>query len=205
MDDLIIAANNTKSLEQVKTMLSTRFKMKDLGRLKHFLGMDLSQSDGCVKMSQGKYVGKILNRFDMQECRTRETPCDQKIDYSEDAPEMAVVKKYREVVGSLIYLATCTRPDLCFVVSRLSQHFANPTDEHWVTVKHVLRYLRGTVDKQLCFRKSSEGLGLRAYSDADWGSDASDRRSTQQSRQTQINTVRFDFNSFKVSIWVHTT
>ena len=44
-------------------------------------------------------------------------------------------------------------------------------------MKHVLRYLRGTVDKQLCFRKSSEGLGLRAYSDADWGSDASDRRS----------------------------
>ena len=48
VDDLIIAANNTKSLEQVKTMLSTRFKMKDLGRLKHFLGMDFSQSDGCV-------------------------------------------------------------------------------------------------------------------------------------------------------------
>ena len=63
----------TKSLEQVKTMLSTRFKMKDLGRLKHFLGMDFSQSDGCLKMSQGKYVGKILK------CRTRETPCDQKI------------------------------------------------------------------------------------------------------------------------------
>jgi hypothetical protein len=89
-------------------MLSTRFKMKDLGRLKHYLGMDFSQSDGCVKMSQGRHVGKILNRFDMQECRTRETPCDQKIDYSEDAPEMADVKKYREVAGSLIYLATCT-------------------------------------------------------------------------------------------------
>ena len=90
---------------------------------------------------------------------------------------MADVKKQREVVGSLIYLATCTRPDLCFVVSRLSQHFANPTDEHGVTVKHVLRYLRSTIDKQLCFRKSSEGLGLQKYSDADWGSDASDRRS----------------------------
>ena len=57
---------------------------------------------------------------------------------------MADVKKYREVVGSHIYLATCKRPDLCFVVSRLLQHYANPTDEHWVNVKHVLRYLRGT-------------------------------------------------------------
>lgn len=52
VDDLIIAASNTKTLEQVKKMLSTRFKMKDLGRLKHFLGMDFSQCDDCVKASQ---------------------------------------------------------------------------------------------------------------------------------------------------------
>ncbi|KAL6461078.1 hypothetical protein MHYP_G00310440 [Metynnis hypsauchen] len=178
VDDLIIAANNTSSLEQVKAMFSTRFKMKDLGRLKHFLGIDFSQSDDCITMSQQRYVEKILNRFDMQECRTRKTPCEQKVDYTDDAPKMTDVRKYREAVGSLIYLATCTRPDLCFVVGKLSQHFANPTEENWITVKHVLRYLRGTTDKQLTFRKSSDGLGLRAYSDADWGADTSDRRST---------------------------
>lgn len=71
---------------------------------------------------------------------------------------MTDVKKYREAVGSLIYLTTCTRRlDLSFAVSKLSQHFAAPTDEHWVTVKP---YLRGSADKQLCFRKISEGLGL---------------------------------------------
>ena len=178
VDDLIIAASNRESLKAVKSMLSTRFKMKDLGSLKYFLGMDFSQSDGCVKVSQKRYVEKILERFDMQECRIRETPCDQKLDYSEDAPKMSDVKKYREAVGSLIYLTTCTHPDLCFVVSKLSQHFADPTEEHWVTVKHVLRYLRGTTDKKLCFRKSDSSLGLRAYSDADWAGDASDGRST---------------------------
>ena len=178
VDDLIIAASNTKSLQKVKNMLSTKFKMKDLGRIKHFLGMDFSQSKGCVKVSQKRYVSKILERFDMQECRVRETPCDQKLDYTEDAPKMVDVRKYREAVGSLLYLTTCTRPDLCFVVSKLSQHFAEPTDEHWGTVKHVLRYLRGTSDKELCFRKSSETLGLQAYSDADWAADTSDRRST---------------------------
>lgn len=91
---------------------------------------------------------------------------------------MMDAKKYREAVGSLIYLTTCTRPDLCFVVSKLSQHLADPTDEHWVTVKHVLRYLKGNADKKLCFRKSTEGLGLQAYSDADWASDTKDRQST---------------------------
>ena len=157
-------ATTRVSRESEKHVFSTRFKMKDLGRLKYFLGMDFSQSDGYVKVSQKRYVEKILERFDMQECRIRETPCDPKLDYSEDAPKMSDVKKYREAVGSLIYLTTCTRPDLCFVVSKLSQHFADPTDEHWVTVKHVLRYLRGTADKQVFFRKSRESLGLQAYS-----------------------------------------
>lgn len=178
VDDLIIAASNTQSLERVKNMLSNRFKMKDLGRLKYFLGMDFSQSDGWVKVSQRRFVEKLLERFDMQECRVRETPCEPKLEYSEGAPKISDVKKYREAVGSLIYLTTCTRPDICFVVNKLSQHFADPTDEHWVTVKHVLRYLRGTADKQLCFTKSQGSLGIQAYSDADWAADVSDRRST---------------------------
>lgn len=179
VDDLIIAASNDKIMKKVKEMLSAKFKMKDLGSLKHFLGIDFKQSDGCVKMSQEKYVNKILERFNMQNCKPRETPCDQKLDYTENAVKMDDVRMYREAVGSLIYLTTCTRPDLSFVVSKLSQYFAEPTEEQWVTVKHVLRYLRGTIEKELCFRRNdSEKLGLLAYSDADWAADVTDRRST---------------------------
>lgn len=76
-------------------------------------------------------------------------------------------------------MTTCTRPDLSFVVSKLSQYFCEPTEEQWLTVKHVLRYLKGTSDKELCFRRDdSEKLGLVAYSDADWAADTTDRRST---------------------------
>lgn len=179
VDDLIIAASNERILNEVKQMLSVKFKMKDLGTLKHFLGIDFSQSDRCVTMSQEKYTNKILQHFNMQDCRTRETPCDQKLEYSENAMKMSDVKMYRKAVGSLIYLTTCTRPDLSFVVSRLSQYFAEPTEEQWVTVKHVLRYLKGTSKKGLCFKgDGSEKLGIQAYSDADWASDTSDRRST---------------------------
>ena len=65
------------------------------------------------------------------------------------------------------------------MVSKLSQYFAEPTEEQWVTVKHVLRYLRGTKGRELCFRRNdSEKLGLLAYSDADWAADTTDRRST---------------------------
>ena len=83
VDDLIIAASNDKILKKVKEMLSEKIKLKDLGRLKHFLGIDFNQSDGCVKMSLEKYatVYKILERFNMQSCKPRETPCDQNLDY----------------------------------------------------------------------------------------------------------------------------
>lgn len=163
VDDLIIAASNEKVMTNAKKMLSERFKMKDLGDLKHFLGITFTQSDGCVKMSQETYVYRILERFNMQDCKPRETPCDQKLCYTEDAVKMCNVKMYREAVGSLIYLTTCTRPDLSFVVSKLSQYFCEPTEEQWLTVKHVLRYLKGTANRELCFRRNdSEELGLVA-------------------------------------------
>lgn len=122
---------------------------------------------------------KILDRFGMQDCKSRETPCEPKLMYTENAEKMQEPRKYREAVGSLIYLSTCTRPDISFVVSKLSQHFSDPSIEHWNTVKHVFRYLKGTTEQGLYFRRNdTEKLGLRVYSDADWASDSADRRST---------------------------
>lgn len=63
-----------------------------------------------------------------------------------------------EVVGSLIYVMTCIRPDLNFIVSRLSQHLADPKEQHLVTAKHVLRYLKGTVEQELCYKRSDSKL-----------------------------------------------
>lgn len=115
----------------------------------------------------------------MQDCRSRETPCEAKLEYMEDAEKMTVPRRFREAVGSLIYLSTCTRPDISFVVSKLSQHFSEPTLEHWNTVKHVFKYLKCTGKHELCFKRNeTQKLGLRVYSDADWASDVTDRRST---------------------------
>ena len=86
--------------------------------------------------------------------------------------------KYREVIGSLIYAMICTRPDLSWVVTKLSQHLEKPTNADWVMVKHVLRYIKGTLNKKLTYRKSSEGLKLMGFSDSDWAGSTTDRRST---------------------------
>lgn len=105
--------------------------------------------------------------------KSRSTPCEH---HSKADP--VDVKMYREVVGSLIYIMTCTRPDLCWIVSRLSQHLSEPNENHWLTDKHVLRYLKGTIHHKLCYRKCETDLKLTAYSDSDWVADLSDRRST---------------------------
>merc|ERR1712082_276929 len=102
VDDIIIAASDEEVMADVKMMLTAKFKMKDLGTLKDFLGIDFEQSDHCVKMSQRKYIDKILTRFDMQECKPRATPCEVKLNYTDNAVEMNDVVRYREAVGSLI-------------------------------------------------------------------------------------------------------
>jgi hypothetical protein len=65
---------------------------------------------------------------------------------------------------------TCTRPDLCWIVTVLSQSLSNPSDEHCIALKHVLRYLKGSLNSELCFTKCDDGLKLIGYSDASWGS-----------------------------------
>lgn len=95
-------------------------------------------------------------------CKTkaRAPPCEQKLIYSNVAEEMENVQTFREAVGSLIYLATCTRPDLTFVVSKLSQYFTKPTSKQWTKVKHTLRYLKGTQNKVLSFKKYTDNVCL---------------------------------------------
>lgn len=177
VDDLIIAASDNSLLKDVKEMLTSKFKMKDLGKLKHFLGIDFDQSKGTVRVNQKRYILRILERFNMLDCKPRSTPCELKLDYDSDSDPIDP-KRYREAVGSLIYLMTCTRPDLSWVLSKLSQYLSKPNEQLWSTVKHVMRYLRGTIDQELCYKKSDEKLKLVAYCDADFASDLNDRRST---------------------------
>ncbi|XP_068726268.1 uncharacterized protein [Montipora capricornis] len=73
---------------------------------------------------------------------------------------------------------TCTRPDICWVVTKLSQFLVAPKKGNWIALKHVLRYLKGTLDFESCYRKCDDGLTLIGYSDADWASSTDDRRST---------------------------
>ena len=96
-----------------------------MGKLSYFLGIDFEQKNNCVKINQKRYVQKILERFDMMNCKPRSTPSEHKFDCSTDN-DSTDQRKYREAVGSLIYLMVCTRPDICWIVTKLSQYMSKP-------------------------------------------------------------------------------
>ena len=128
-------------------------------------------------MDQTKYLESKLVKYNLNQCKARVTPCEL-TDYQNVENTNVDNRIYREMVGSLIYAMTCTRPDISWAVTKLSQKLANPHEGDFTMLKHVFRYLLGTLDNCLTFTKSTNGLQLAAYSDSDWAGSRSDRKST---------------------------
>ena len=179
VDDIVIASDDSILLNAVKMSLSFKFKMKDLGILSWFLGMEFNFQKSCISMSQHKYIEKLLSKFKMSDCAPKIIPCDPSVNkmMSEESAVLTNTKLFKEIVGSLIYVMTCTRPDLSFVVTKLSQFMSNPRKCHFDLAKYVLRYLKSTIHYSLKFSKIKDGLKLNGYSDSDWGGDVEDRKS----------------------------
>ena len=113
----------------------------------------------------------------MQDSKPMDTPVKKSLSLSLDmCPKTPEEKEkmfrvpYASAVGSLMYAMMCTRPDICYVVGLVSQFQSNPSQKHWMAVKRILRYLKGTSDYMLCYQGKKD-LRLIGYSDADWGGD----------------------------------
>ena len=114
----------------------------------------------------------------MQDCKPVETPLETGKSFTASSDSEGIdTQVYQSVVGSLIYASICTRPDLTFAVRVLSQFMSKPGPEHWVGVKRVLRYVKGTINYGLKF-VASEDFVLKGYSDADWAGDIGERKSS---------------------------
>ena len=179
VDDLIISASNSTLLQSVKDGLCKQFKMKDLGVLHWFLGTEFKCSDDVIEMSQSRYIEKVLTKFNMTDCKPKTTPSVLEYDklVGIESPELEDSNLYRQIVESLIYIMTGTRPDLCHIVTKLSQRMSKPTVAALNAAKHVLRYIKGTSQLSLKFRRTENPLELIGYSDSDWGGNVSDRKS----------------------------
>jgi hypothetical protein len=181
VDDLILVCNNKDKLLQVKEELSRKFEMKDLDDLHFFLGMEVERdrAQRLLYINQIGYLKEILKCFRMEDCKAIGVPLDPKTKLKKNVnkdDEMVKVP-YQQAMGSLMYAMLCTRPNLAYPISVVSQHMANPSLEHWIAVKRIFRYLQGTLQFKLRFGGLSP-QDVVGYCDADWAADLEDRRST---------------------------
>ena len=178
VDDILVASEPSV-LKSVKRSFEEKFQMKDLGNISYFLGIQFESGNEEITMSQSIYITKILERFGMQDCKPRYTPCEMKtLDQGEDSEPLNSdeLTLYKQIVGALIYIMTATRPDISYTVTRLSQYMSNAETCHMTMAKHALRYLKGTIDDKLTFVKSAEPLRVTGFYDADWAN-CKDRKS----------------------------
>ena len=178
VDDIILSSNHDSEISRIKTMLGNRFSMKDLGEIKWFLGIEFHCEKDCVKMSQRDFIHKLLVKFQLVDAAPKSLPCETtsaKMDFP-DSPLLDDPRLFREIVGSLIYVSTCCRSDISFVVSKLSQYMNAPRMAHLNAAKNVLKYLKGTINAELVYRKSDKPLILHGFCDSDFAG-SEDRRS----------------------------
>jgi hypothetical protein len=159
--------------------------MKDLGKTKFCLGLQLEHISSGILVHQSAYIQKILEKFNMDKAYPSKTPMvvrslDRDKDpfrpKDDDEEILGPEFPYLSAIGALMYLANCTRPDISFAVNLLARYSASPTKRHWVGVKNVLRYLQGTKDLGLFYQKNQERT-MVGYCDAGYLSDPHNARS----------------------------
>ena len=154
VDDLFIIGGE-RPIAACKKDFASEYEVTDIELMHYFLGLEVWQKLGHIFLGQGKYVVDILRRFRMEDSRPMSTLIVtnwKKLQASKG--ELVDPTLYRQLIGMLMYLVN-TRPDLCFVMNTLSQFMKDPRRVHWIVAKHVLRYLAGTMDYGMHYRRSN--------------------------------------------------
>jgi hypothetical protein len=177
VDDVIVAGNSLTEIHKIKHTLDTEFKIKDLGQLKYFLGIEVAHSKTGISICQRKYCLDLIHDTGLLGSKPVSTPLEPSIKLHQDTSKAYDdILSYRRLVGKLLYLTT-TRPDIAFVTQQLSQFLSAPTITHYETACRVVKYLKGTPGQGLLFRRDST-LQLLGFTDADWAGCPDTRRST---------------------------
>ena len=171
VNDMLIAG----ALGEVKLScdkLKSKFEMVDLGTVSHFLGIVVSidMNGHMISLTQEGYIDRVLERFGMASCKPVETPMEKdKPGMKRGGDKRCNRTLYLQLIGSLGWIATGTRPDIAFTVSYLGRFNADPNDRHWLCVKWVLRYLAGTKKLRLSLRgEMRAGVRLAGFVDSDF-------------------------------------
>ena len=176
VNDMILAGNDAQEIAAVKRTLDELFKIKDLGPLKFFPGLEVARSSKGISLCQWKYTLELIQQAGPLACKPASTPMDHSLKLQlDDGSPLLDAASYRRLVGQLLYLTT-TRPDISFTISHLSQFLHKHMVSHYQAAIRILRYLKGSPGKGLFF-SSSFALQLKGFSDSDWAACPNTRRS----------------------------
>ena len=176
VDDILLTGNNLQEMEHLKSVLLKKFRIKDLGNLKYFLGLEFSRSKKGIFVSQRKYSLDILQDAGLSGAKPETFPMEQHLKLTPDDGELLHdPTHYKRMVGRLIYL-TVTRPDIVYSVQTLSQYMHQPRKPHLQAALRVLRYIKGSPGQGLLFPAAND-LSLKAYCDSDWAGCKATRKS----------------------------
>ncbi|XP_022930089.1 uncharacterized protein LOC111436575 [Cucurbita moschata] len=160
--------------------------MKELGELKHFLGLEVDCTDEGLFLCQQKYTRDMLQKFNMLECKQASTLIETNAKIcAHEGKKLNDKTTYRQSVGSLIYL-TLTRPNISYAVGVMSRYMQNLKKPHLDAARRILRYVKGTINYGLLYKRSKD-CKLVGYCDDDYAGDHDTRRSTTGKRQPTVS------------------
>ena len=172
-------------MHEVKQFLSNHFAMKDMGDASYVLSIKIfrDKHNGILGLSQGTYINRILERFRMKDCSTSVTPIMKVYRFNlNQCPKHDIEKEqmknipYALVVGSIMHVQVYNRPDIAFVVSMLGRYQSNPGMDHWRATNKVLRYLQGTKEYMLMYKRT-DNLEIIGYSNSNFAGCVDSRKS----------------------------
>jgi len=178
VDDLIFTGSDVSMCMEFKRSMMIEFDMSDLGRMRHFLGMEVLQNSNGIFICQRIYAREVLARFEMKNDNSVKNPIVSGTKLSKDEGGTKIdATLFKQMVGSLMYL-TITCPDLMYGVSLISRYMSRPTISHWLEAKRILRYLKGTTELGIFYTKNEGFSKLLAFTDSGYVGDLDDKRST---------------------------
>ena len=157
-------------------MLSSKFDMKDLGVADLILGVRIIKTPQGLALSQSHYIEKVLDKFKYLNFNAFKTPIDLSCTFKENERQSDSQLEYARVLGSLMYIMNCTRPDIACAISKMSRYTSNPNQTHWMVMKRVLGYLKWTQHYVLHYNKYP--TVIEGYSDANWITMSNEVKST---------------------------
>ncbi|XP_038880011.1 uncharacterized mitochondrial protein AtMg00810-like [Benincasa hispida] len=176
VDDIVITGDDALGIQSLKTFLHSQFYIKDLGMLKYFLGIEVIRSKKGILLSQRKYILDLLTETGKLGVKPCSTPMMLNLQLTKDGELLKDHERYRRLVGKLNYL-TLTRPDIAYSVSIVSQYMSCPTVNHWVSLEHILCYLKVALGCGLLYKDYGH-TNIECISNADWVGSKEDIRST---------------------------